>query len=232
MKRLAIIFFHILAAVLSPVGQASAQCFGCPTVAWDVAGHGTPVDSALPATTVQDGFSTAVGLNTLSRVGVTGVAAGNSFNSTGWNNTSTFNQNSQYITFTLQPSVLGVLVANLGFAINGSNTAPNTGRWGYSVDGGAFVLFPDFTIFNPQLSSLAVFNFAPVFVAPGQNVEFRFWASGNIAINGGSASSSGTVRIANIAGNDLILNVPEPSAIVLIATGMAGLLAFLSRRYV
>lgn len=67
-------------------------------------------------------------------------------------------------------------------------------------------------------------------------MEFRFWAYGSTSINGGTPSANGTVRIGNIAGNDLMLNgsteiIPKPSKAVLVVMGLLGAYRFSRRRF-
>lgn len=224
----------VVAALVFSAAQASAVI-----LSWDVTGHGSPVDATLVASTVGSNLDTSGGFDTLSRVGVNGAAAGSSFNSSAWNATSTFNQTTKYITFTIKPADgYELTLTDLRAAMNGSNTAPNNGRWGYSLDGGTtFTFQSDFTMANAAPSSLnRVFDF-PDFTTTNA-VVFRFWEWGAVSINGGVANgSAGTTRIANIGGDDLVLNgttslvIPEPSVIGLIGLGIVGLLAFARRRY-
>ena len=223
----------IAAALVFSVAQTSAVI-----IAWDVTGHGSPADTTLAASTVDPNLDTTDGFDTLSRVGLGGSAAANSFSSTTWNNTSTFNAANKYITFTINPLAGYQLnLTDLRAAMNGSPTAPNNGRWGYSLDGGTtFTYESDYATPTAAQSTLNnVFDFTDF--STTSTVVFRFWEWGAVSISGGAANAQGTTRIANISGNDLVLNgtvtqiIPEPSTIGLIGLGLVGLVAFARRRH-
>lgn len=201
-------------------------------LSWDVSGSNT--NGALPATGVAADLSTSSGLNQLSRVGVVYSSAANSYNSNTWNLTDTFNTNNSYITFSLTP-VTGyeMTLTTLQYAINGSNTAPGTGRWGYSIDGGAFVLQDPFNLLNPAPSGLSTWDFVD-FTTAG-TVEFRFWAYGAASITNGTSMTGGTIRISNISGNDLVLNgsvtlIPEPTSLAFLGLSGLAFAGYLVRR--
>lgn len=201
---------------------------------WDVAGDSSPAELTADVL-IDSNLVLGPTYNTLTRVGVIQNAGANSYNSRNWNLTSTFNENDNYISFKLEPvSGFQMTLTSLQYAINGSNTAPGTGRWGYRVGTGAFTLQDPFSIPFTLSSSLSIWDF-PDFTTD-QTVEFRFWAYGSTSINGGTPSANGTVRIGNIAGNDLILNgsteiIPEPSTAVLVALGLLGAYQFSRRRF-
>ena len=206
---------------------ASAQI-----VAWDVTGHGSPPDLTLAASSSDPNLAS---VPSLGRVGIGGTAAVNSFNSTNWNITATLATNNDYITFSVAAAAGYQLnMTSLDYAMNGSNTAPGTDQWGFSTDGGAtWTMETPFNLHNPAVSALSNWDFADV---SASSVEFRFWAYGNLSIVNGTAAVTGTTRIQNIAGNDLILNgtvtaIPEPSTLCLIGFGLAGMLAFSRRRF-
>ncbi|HEY4283816.1 MAG TPA: PEP-CTERM sorting domain-containing protein [Chthoniobacterales bacterium] len=204
---------------------------------WDVAGHGSPADTSLTASTIGPDIS---GMPALTRTGLTANGAGNSFNSTNWNVSGTFDETNQYIGFTLT-AANPISLTDLNYAVNGSNTAPNMGEWGYRVNGsGSFTLQGTFALANAAPTTLSTWDFADVHLNSGDSVEFRFWAFGTTAINStAAAATSGTVRIANLptAGNDdLVLNgnpaaaIPEPTTIGLLGLGLIGTWAVGYRR--
>jgi len=146
----------------------------------------------------------------------------------------TFNSGNNYISFSLDASPgYEVQLTSLDYAINGSNTGPRNGRWGYTTDSGAnWTYQTDFTVLNPAATSLSTWDF-PDFTTSGL-VEFRYWAYGTQSVGGtAAAATGGTDRIGNINGNDLVLNgtvIPEPTTIALLILGVTGLRIFARRR--
>lgn len=190
---------------------------------WDVSG--TNSSTSLGATTISSGLDTT-GFNSLSRNGVTYSSAGNAFSSNSWNITDTFNASDDYLSFSLSPSTGNSLVLKqVSFASNGSNTGPATFRMGYSINGGAFVLSSTYT--TTASITAKVWDFADVAISDTDTVEFRFWAYGATSINGGASAAAGTYRLGNLAGNDLVLTgVPEPMTYGVGVAGLLGLIAF------
>lgn len=200
-------------SLLSPFTNAAL------IVTWDVSGDSSP--ASLPADSVDATFVSNT--PTVSRTGLGQNAGANSFNSNGWN-LGAFSEASDYLSFTVTSNNNILSFTSLQYAINGSGTAPGTGRWGYSVAGGAFTLQTPFALTSPQPTTLAEWDFTDFGLTNGQSVEFRFWAWGATSINGGTSATGGTVRIANISGNDLVLNgIPEPTTFGAILLGALGL---------
>ena len=227
-----------LLAVLAAVAGVDAQII----TAYDVSGTGTTATGPSPALTT-GATATALTRGT----GLTFVSTANAFNSNNWNATGTLDTTTatgKYIYFDVTAGLAAVTFSNLQFAVNGSNTAPNTGTWAYTLDGGTtFTLGTTanggaFTTLNAQPIAQSTWDFTDFTLAPNASVEFRFFEYGTTSINGGTATATGTTRIANItgAGNpqyDLVVNgpvslvqpvnVPEPSSLAFIAA-VAGLL--------
>lgn len=218
-----------VAVSLAAVASSSAQI-----AAWDVQGHGSPIDVTLAATSSDPNLAS---IPSLARSGVTAGAAGNSFSASGWNTGATMDVTTNYFTVTLTPAAGYQLnLTSLDFNTCGSNTAPNNDAWGYSTDGGS-----TWTIETANtLTSNAVKSFTWDFAdfSSASSVEFRYWVWGTNAIVGTALSSvNGTTRIANLAGNDLVFNgtvttvVPEPTTLSLIGFGIFGMVAFSRRRF-
>jgi hypothetical protein len=203
-------------------------------LSWDmsgIAGNSTSVT----ALTIASNLETTAGLNTLTRTGLTAATLANSFNSSNWTLTNTFDESNKYISFSLTPSPgYQFTSSNISYAINGTNTAPNTGRWGYKIGSGSFILQDTFSL-GSATPSLATWSFTEFTTT--ETVEFRFWSFSATSINGGASASGGAVRIFNISGNDLVLNgsvtvVPEPTTWALIGLGTVFVLWRIRRKRV
>lgn len=233
-----------LLALVAWSAGASAQIL----TAFDVSGSGTTATGPSPA--VVNGVTATA----LTRgAGVTFSSAASSFNSNNWNITGTLDTSTatgKYIYFDVTAGAAAVTLSTLQFAVNGSNTAPNTGQWGYTFDSGTtFTLGTTanggmFTTLNAQPTAQQTWDFTDFNLASGATVEFRFFEYGATSINGGTAAVGGTTRIANItgAGNpqyDLVVNgptaavqpvnAPEPTTLAMLA-GAAMLMGFVIYR--
>ena len=171
----------------------------------------------------------------LTRVGLTEGATSSAFGSGGWNITNTLNESDDYISFSFTPTAgYQVSITELSWTrLNASGTAPGTGRWGYSIGGGAFTLQDTFAV--PFASTAG--NWATIgIVNATESVEFRFWAYGATSVNAGTPGSAGSVRYNNsVAGDDLVVNgsvtaVPEPSTVAFLGFSALGLCFYLWRR--
>ena len=224
---------------LATTAAASAQII----TAYDVSGSGTTNAALAPTTTV----ATVTATSLTRGAGLTFASAVNSFNSNNWNITNTLDTTTatgKYLEFDVTAGVAGVTLSTLQFAINGSGTAPNTGQWGYSLDGGTtFTLGTTanggmFTTAAAQPTAQSTWDFTDFTLAANATVDFRFFEYGATSISGATAAAGGTTRIANITGvgnpqYDLVLggplpfvqpvNAPEPSSLAFIVAA-AGLL--------
>ena len=197
-------------------------------VGFDFAGTTTDPE---PANTIAENITLLSGLN---RVGLGASSTSNAFGSNGWN-TGTFNASDDYISFSLSvDSGYMVTLTELSWTrLNASNTAPGTGRWGYSINSGSFVLQDTFAI--TSANAAGAWDTIVITDVTG-NIEFRFWAFGATSVNGGASAAGGGVTYRNsIVGNDLVLNgsvalVPEPSTYALLALSGLALAGYAARR--
>ncbi len=222
-----------LLATLAIATGASAQTAltSGQLVGFDVQGN----NGTSPTPTVDPSVTSTI----LSRTTVLSSSAANSFSSNNWNTTNTLNTTTNYISFSVTAGSSAVTFGSLQFAINGSNTAPNQGQWAYTLNGGtSFTLGTTadggaFTTKFAAPTSLSGWDFTDFTLAAGATVQFRFYDYGATSINGIASAASGTVRIANITGNDLIVNdstvvIPEPTTVwtALGLVGVAGLVIY------
>lgn len=189
-----------------------------------------------PAATVAANLSTGSGTNELIRVGLGTAASANAYGSNGWNLTDVFDNSGDYVSFTLAPAAgFQLTLTDISWSrVNGSNTAPGNGRWGYSIGGGAWTYETDFALTYANASGSWDFTDISGTTLP---VEFRFWAWGATSISGGVSATSGSVSFRNsVAGDDIILNgsivaIPEPGVLTLMSLGgLVAVLRFARRR--
>jgi hypothetical protein len=192
---------------------------------------GTTTDP-LPANTIAENISLVSGLN---RVGLGASSASNNFGSNGWNITDTLDEGDDYITFSLSvdPDYMVSLDSLSWTRLSATNTAPGTGRWGYSINGGSFVLQDTFAI--AFANTAGSWDTIDIVDATG-TIEFRFWAYGAASVNGGTSQTGGTVNFRNsVVGDDLVLNgsvalVPEPSTYALLSLAALATAGYVVRR--
>ncbi len=156
-------------------------------------------------------------------------AGANSFNSNTWNITDTFDVDTNYLSFSFSTASGYMLnIDSLEYNMASSPTAPNTGRWGYSINGGSFELQEAFTIASGTGGGDGSWTNIGLEDTSG-TIEFRYWQWGADRVATGDSQNSGTSRIRNLSGDDLLVTgsvtvIPEPSTLVLM--GMTALAAF------
>ena len=208
-------------------GLTSALALGSTIVGFEVNGVAGDVESVNAATLNSNLTATPL----VRSAELNPNAGANSFNSNGWNITDTFDLDAHYISFSFQAnSGYFLSVDSLTYRMSSSNTAPNTGLWGYSINGGSFTLQDEFSITGTSdgtWSNLGI-------VDQIGTVEFRYWQYGSTAVGASSTvSTGGTSRIRNLSGEDLVVTgsvtaIPEPGSLILM--GIMGAAAFMVLR--
>ena len=181
----------------------------------------------LPVTESSTGIQ-ATSITRSDELGVGTSTASSSFNSSKWNITDIFDEDSHYLTFTITTAPgYEVSIEKLSYNIESSDTAPNQGRWGYKIEDGEFVLQEPLTVQPSSPFGDGTWDISDLNEASG-TIEFRYWQFGTDRVDGedGDSSASGTSRIRNLSGYDVHLTgtvIPEPTSIGLLVL-MGGLL--------
>jgi len=229
MKNFAKLLCGIAAAVAFAAAQASADSivFYSFNTNGFVSGNVTSYVSTANIGSSISSFSTfhtntaatptilsGISLNNSNGMGVAAVS-GNSVSQNGWDSTSAFFQ------FTLNSTGWENLV--LSWASNKSSTGPTNMVLQYSSNGGG--AFSDFGSFL-QTANSAVFTADLSAVSEIENnsgTVFRFVAQAPLGV------IAGTWKIDNFT-IDATAVIPEPSTVLLVGAGLAGLLAIRRRR--
>jgi hypothetical protein len=216
---------------LAALGLAGASARADVILAYEVDGLTGTTLNLIPA--VLDPDLTGGTLTRGVGLGATSATAG--YSSSAWNITDTFDPDVDFLSVTLDADPGYMLGVNsITYRMTATSTAPNQARWGYSIDGGAWTYQTPYTISSATAggadNAWTDIGLSSV-TAP---VEFRFWVWGTTQADGdGAAATGGTVRIRNLAGNDLVFDgtveaIPEPSSLLLGL--LAGLVLFALRR--
>lgn len=162
----------------------------------------------------------AVGLSLapLGRVNVGSASQTDVFTSSHWT-TAAGRDPGEYVSLSLSPQVgYGLTLGSLSWDTSRTSTGPQKGAVELFVDGTSWASTGELSIgttMSPQQ-----FDFADVSLSPAQTAEFRFFGWG--------ASSTGNLRLDNVAGAGQVTVVPEPTPLALMAA--LGLLGFAFHR--
>ncbi len=193
--------------------------------------------TSLEADTINSVLDVGGTFNTLTRTGLTAASASAGYSSSNWNLTNTLDTSTKYVSFSLSPSD-GNSITLTSFSLttaSASNSAPNTGIFGYSLNGGTVVLSPTYSNSTSGTSVVQTWDFTDFTITATDTVEFRWYIYGATSANNGTPTSGGTSRISNLTGDDVVLNgtiaaVPEPSQYGIVIAGFLGGMIFLRRR--
>ncbi len=214
-------------------GLTGALALGTTILGFDVDGVNGDVES-LTASTLNANLSATSIVRSPELSANAGLS---SFNSRKWNINDTIDLDAHFLSFTLQADSGYLLSINgISYKMQSSNTAPRTGRWGYSLDGGAFVLQNEFTIASGNGGGDGVWSDFNIENTIGV-IEFRYWQYGVQAVGStNNVTTGGTSRIRNLTGDDLVVTgsvtaIPEPGTLALVLlTGIAALVSLRRKR--
>ena len=127
-------------------------------------------------------------------------------------------------------STLGYTGVEVAFDQAGSSTGPANFGLSYSINGGAFTSFANYSVVSSAWNTTTVQPSSLVFAGGGafdnaNSIAFRLVDLNTTAINGGTVGVGGTDRVDNFT---VVSIVPEPTALAL--AGLGGLSLMLFRR--
>ncbi|NCX56306.1 MAG: hypothetical protein EBW87_03805, partial [Burkholderiaceae bacterium] len=155
----------------------------------------------------------------LTRTGISCTSAGNVFNSTALNNTSSVN-NTSYIEFSASTSGGRKLnVTGLYFFRQASASAPNKLEVRYSTDGFATSTSWDAAPNTPTTGTGITWDFTDFTTPVNSTVTFRIYPYGATRADlSGQSSSSGTFRVDDVTIYGNVVNVPTAASIATTGT--------------
>jgi len=130
-----------------------------------------------------------------------------------------------------ETSTLGFTGVTVAWDQTGSNTGPRDFQLSYSLDGSTFTAIGSgyslaFASWNTTAALGNNESGNPAGAADNQaTVYFRITDTSTTSIAGGAIGTAGTDRVDNFT----VMGVPEPSTIVLVCSGLVGLLALRRR---
>jgi hypothetical protein len=219
--------------LLSAVCISATQLSAATLAAWDTNGlSGNATNVA--ATTTATNLTVSVISRGSGLANITGTAPGNLISASGWNSTSLASAITvgDYLQFTITPaSEYEVSFTTIDVNLRRTSTSANVYQWAYSLDGfatapamiGSATSFTATTTGGVAQTQLLISSISALQDVSGA-ASFRLYAWGG---TGDSASNFG---IGRITGDDLVIGgtvveaIPEPSAAVLGAFGLLGIL--------